>query len=394
MQPHRQKSSGRGLIITFIVIGIVAAGGIALRVHNAHALKRDTENDAVASVAVVQPAKSSDQEEVVLPGNIEAWHEATIYARTNGYVKRWLTPMGTKVHKDELLAEIETPEVDAQLRQTEADVKTAEANYKLAQLTAERWKHLLKTDSVSKQEADEKIGDAEAKGAILASMRASRDHLRELSGFKNVVAPFDGMITSRTLDIGMLVSAGIDTQQALFHIVQADRLRIYVKVPQNYSSKITPDMVAELHFTEHPGEVFKAKFLKSADALEPMSRTLLIEFVLDNSEGKVFSGGYTEVHIKFPSADNSLRLPVNTLIFRSDGLQVATIDDKNHAVIKKVTMGRDFGNQVEIAAGITANERVIVNPPDSLQDGQEVRVIEPSDKDKKDGKDKKDDKKL
>jgi len=376
-----------GLFIIFGLVALVACIGIAMRLHAASKLRQEAKDNGVVAVAVIKAAGGPQTEEIVLPGDVQAWHEATIYARTNGYVKQWYKGMGTRVHKGELLAEIETPEVDAELRQAEADLKTAEANNQLAQITAKRWKDLLKTDSVSKQETDEKIGDAAAKSAALASAKANRDHLYQLESFKRVVAPFDGIITSRTLDIGMLVNDGSFGQfQALFHIAQAEHLRIYVKVPENYAAAITPDVIAELHFTEHPGKIYMAWLLKTADAIEPVSRTFLVEFETDSPNGELLSGGYAEVHIKLPTASSNVRLPVNTLIFRADGLQVATVDANNRAVLKSVTMGRDFGNEVEISAGLTPNEPVIINPPDSLATGQQVRIIAPENKENKENK--------
>ena len=374
------------VIVIFIVTALIAAAGIGIRMHDAWALKKETEETAVTPVTVIAAKKLAPEEEIVLPGNVQAWHEATIYARTNGYVKKWYTPMGTTVKEGELLAEIETPEVDAQLRQAEADLKTAEANNTLSQLTANRWKELLKTDSVSKQEEAEKEGDAMAKAAALASAKANRDHLRELASFKSVVAPFDGVISSRTTDIGMLVSAGSTTEQPLFHIVQADTLRIYIRVPQAYAGRITPDVKAELHFIDRPGKTYTAEFVKTAEALDPTNRTLLTEYKVENKNNELLAGGYAEVHMKLPTPEGGLHLPVNALIFREGGLQVAVVDDKNHAQLKTVTMGRDMGNVVEISSGLNPADRIVINPPDSLSSGQEVRVVEAKVEPAKDGK--------
>ena len=391
-QLHTPRKKGRsGLFWIFLLLIVVAGVGIAIRVRHSHALKEETKESAVTQVSVITPKQGPVTEELVLPSNISPWHDAAIYARTSGYLKTWNTVFGTHVKKGQLLAEIETPEIDAQLRQAEADLLTAQANSNLAQLTAKRWVALRKTDSVSKQDADEKLGDAQAKAAALASAQANRDHLKELEGFKHVIAPFDGIISSRTTDIGQLVDQGSQTAAPLFHIVQSDTLRVYTRVPQNDAARITPGTVAEVYFTDHPGKPYTATFLKSAMTVDPVSRTMLVEYTLDNKSGELLAGGYGESHFKLPGIATSIRLPVNTLIFRAEGLQVAVLGQDNKASLRKITMGRDFGNEVEVTAGIATDDRVIINPPDSLFEGQEVRVAEPK-CGKKDGDaDKKDD---
>ena len=374
---HSPKKGRSGLFWIFLLLIVVAGVGIAIRLHNSHKLKEQTKESAITQVSVIPPKQGPVTEELILPSNVVPWHEASIYARTNGFVKTWNTVFGTHVKQGQLLAEIETPEVDAQLRQAEADVLTAQANYNLAQLTAKRWVALRKTDSVSKQDADEKLGDAQAKAAALASAQANRDHLKELEGFKHVVAPFDGVISSRTTDIGSLVDSGSQTAQPLFHIVQADRLRVYTRVPQNDAGRINPKVESEVVFTDHPGQTFPAKFLKAAQAIDETSRTMLVEYVIDNNDNKLLSGGYGESHFKLPGVATAIRLPVNTLIFRAEGLQVAVLGPDDKAQMRKITMGRDFGNEVEVTAGISMDDRVIVNPPDSLFEGQQLRLAEP-----------------
>jgi RND family efflux transporter MFP subunit len=377
MQTHKPK--GRKVIFIFGFILLIAAIGIGMRIHAAHALRSETQDSAIPIVAVVKATNSIITEEIVLPGNVQAWHEAPIYARTNGYLKYWKTDIGSKVKAGDLLAEIEAPEIDSGLRQVEADVKTAEANNILAQTTAKRWKALLAKDSVSKQEADEKTGDAAAKSALLASAIANRDRLRDLASFKRVTAPFDGTITARNTDTGALINAGSGSTsgQELFHIADTTRLRIYIQVPQNYAGDIHLGAIAELNFVEHPGKHYTAKLIKTSDAIDPTNRSLLAEFATDNHNGELLAGGYTEAHLKLPEKENAIRLPVNTLIFRANGLQVAIVDIDNHAQLKTVSMGRDFGNEVEITTGIQPNDSIIVNPPDSLANGQTVRVSKP-----------------
>ncbi|CAL7960189.1 Efflux transporter periplasmic adaptor subunit [Gammaproteobacteria bacterium] len=366
------QHNGRKIIIILIIVLLALLMVSVSRLRSMLTLRHEAKNNTTVLMSVITPKKSDSEEDLVLPGNVEAWHQAVIYARTNGYVKNWFTPIGTRVRQGDVLAEIETPEIDAQLRQAEADLKTAEANYDLAKITAKRWKNLRKTDSVSKQEADEKIADAKAKEAALASAKANRDHLYELSIFKTVRAPFDGIIYARSIDVGMLVNAGNNPGQPLFRIVQADVLRVYVKVPQNNSARIVSGVRAEVHFVEHPGEVYKANLYGMAKNLDQLTRTMLTEFHISNTDGKLFAGGYAEVHIKLPSALR-LRLPVNALIFRAAGLQVATVV-AGKVVLKNIAMGRDFGNEVEIKYGLSPNDVVIVNPPDSLKDGQQVSV--------------------
>jgi RND family efflux transporter MFP subunit len=390
--PDHPPRRGRAILL-FGAVAAVAAVGIGLRMHGDMALRDMAKDDAAPTVAILKAAKGPAMQEIVLPADVQPWHQATIYARTNGYVKEWYAHLGDHVHEGELLALIETPELDAQLRQAEADLKTAQANSALAQSTAQRWKALLKTDSVSKQETDEKMADAAAKAAALASAQASRDHLKELSDFKRVVAPFDGVITDRILDVGLLVTDGlIGTQQELYRMVQSDHLRVYVHVPQNEAGDIKPDIKAEMHFPDHPGKSYPVQFFSNAEAIDPVSQTLLVSFHVDNPTGEMLAGGYAEMHIMLPSSDTNIRLPVNTLIFRAEGLQVATVDEKGRAALKQITVGRDFGNEVEVVAGVKPGEQVIINPPDSLISGEPVHIAAPSEA-KPEGEPKKDDKK-
>lgn len=380
-KPQR-KDSANILIVVVLVALLIAGVGIFVRMHEASALRRATENEAITTVAVIKVPEGPSSEEIVLPGTVQAWHEAPIYARTNGYLKEWKTDIGTPVKAGDLLAEIETPDVDAQLHQAQADLKTAEANNQLAQSTAKRWEDLLKTNSVSKQDADERTSAAAASAATVASAKANLDHLQQLEDFKLVTAPFDGIITARNTDNGALINAGSSgTGPELFHIAETDKLRVYVQVPETYVGAITNDLVPELHFAEHPGEAFPAKLTRTADALDPAARTLLIELEVDNTKNELMPGGFTEAHLKLPSPATTVRLPVNTLLFRAEGLQVATIDADGRALLKPVKVSRDFGKEVEVQSGIAPGEAIIVNPPDSLATGQPVRVVTASDED-------------
>lgn len=368
--PHFRERM-KFVIYVLIAIAII---GITYRIISYIKLIHSTNNQAALTVAVIKAAQGPSTEEIVLPGNVQAWHDATIFARTNGYVVNWKVDIGAHVKTGDLLAELTAPEVDAQLRQTEADLKTAEANAALAESTAKRWVLLLKTDSVSKQETDEKVSDAKAKEAIVASTRANRDRLVNLVNFQRIIAPFDGVIMSRTTDIGRLINAGSSTVP-LFRLVQSDHLRVYVRVPEYFSTNIKPNLIAQLYFTEHPDKIFPAKLLDTAKAIDPASRTLLVQFEIDNPNNELLAGSYTQLHLTLPSNKNIIRLPVNTLIFRSKGLQVATIDGDSKALLKDITLGRDFGDYVEVVAGISAGETIILNPPDSLLSGQQVKIV-------------------
>lgn len=368
--------SGKATIVVCILIAI-ALILILLRVKAEHQLRQDTNEQAVPRVTTITAGPGPLTEKIILPGNVQAFHEATIYARTNGYIKKWYVDIGSVVKKDQLLAEIESPEIDAQLRQAKADLNTAIANAKLAETTAKRWVNLLKTDSVSKQETDEKVSAAKSTAALVAAAKANYERLQQLVGFEKVLAPFDGTITSRTTDVGSLINSGSgSTVVPLFSIIQSDPLRIYVQIPQNYASRIKPDMEVTLHFSEHPGKSYPAKLLKTADAINQITRTLLAQFLADNKNHELLAGGYTEVHFTMPLSDKLIRLPVNTLLFRKEGLQVATVNQDNRVVLKSVTISRDFGNEVEINSGIEVGDKIILNPADSIFDGERVRIVE------------------
>jgi RND family efflux transporter MFP subunit len=364
-------------IIGAAVLILLAAWGIFSRIHAESALQKETDDQAIPTVNVIQAKGSPDSEELVLPGNVQANYEAAVFARTSGYVKRWYTDIGTPVKAGQVLADIDTPEVDDQLRQAQADLNTAQANSALADSTAKRWKALLATDSVSKQETDEKTGDAAAKAAMVASAKANVARLQQLEGFKHVVAPFDGVVTARETDIGALINAGSGVGVELFKVADKAKLRIYIQVPQTYASVVEPGMVVKLVFAEHPGRTFPAKMARTAQALDPAARTLLVELEADNASGELLPGGLTEVHLKAPAGSPSVRLPASALLFRAEGMQVATVEG-NKATLRSVTIGRDFGKEVEILTGIEAGQTIILDPPDSLASDEQVRIA-PSD---------------
>jgi RND family efflux transporter MFP subunit len=372
---HR-KIRRYSLILLIVALSLAAWGEVS-RVRARSSLGRETVQAAIPTVVTVIPNRTPLGEELVLPGTVQAYIEAPIYARTNGYLKAWGTDIGTQVTKGQLLGEIDTPEVDRQLSQAEADLATARAIESLSTTTNVRWQGLLATESVSKQDADERAGDAAARKAAADSAAANVARLRELESFKRVVAPFSGVITARNTDIGALINAGQSTGAELFRIADMHKLRIFVQVPEAYAAATRPGLEADLRFAEQPGRTFTATTVRTSNALDPTLRTLQVELELDNANRDVFPGAYAEVHFKLPASAQSLRLPANTVLFRAAGLQVATIDEQKRVKLKSIVQGRDFGNTIEILSGVESDEVVILNPPDSLTDGVLVRISSP-----------------
>jgi RND family efflux transporter MFP subunit len=367
----------------YVLIGVcaalvLAAWGIVSRLVARNALERQAVSAAIVNVAIVSPSRGPASDTLVLPGAVQAFYEAPIYARTNGYLLKWYTDIGASVKKGQLLADIDTPEVDQQLRQAKADLATAQANYDLARTTNQRWQGLLATQSVSQQDADERAGDAAAKQAALQAAVANVARLEDLESFKRVLAPFDGVVTQRNTDIGALINAGEAPGNALFRVADTHRLRIYVSVPQSYAGGVLPGMQARLVFADHPGKQFTAEVASTARALDASSRTLQVELQIDNSRGELFPGSYADVHFNFPGSTTALRVPVNTVLFRNAGLLVAVVDAQNHVHLRRITQGRDFGTQIEVLSGLEPTDRLILNPPDSITDDTQVRVVPPA----------------
>jgi RND family efflux transporter MFP subunit len=357
-----------------IVALLLAAWGEIDRVIARNSLSKETANDATLTVVTVKPNRTDLGEELILPGTVQAFVEAPIYARTNGYLKSWSTDIGSVVKKGQLLAEIDTPEVDQQLAQAIADLATARANEALSNTTNARWKELLATESVSKQDAEEKAGDAAAKKATAEAAAANVSRLRELESFKRVVAPFDGVITARNTDIGALINAGQSAGSELFRLADTGKLRIYVQVPELYAGLAKPGLQAQLKFSEQQGRAYTATLVRTSNALDPGLRTLQVELELDNAERELFPGAYAEVHFKLAGNAQSLRLPANTVLFRAPGLQVAIVDADRRIQLKSIVEGRDFGNTIEVLSGLDADDAVVINPPDSIVSGAMVRV--------------------
>jgi len=365
-------------VLAGAILALLAAYlGIRNRSDAFETLRATTETRAVRTVALIRPDHSPDMQEIVLPGSVQARNETPIYARTNGYLKRWHTDIGTVVKAGQLLAEIDAPEIDAQLRQAEADLAAAKVASLLARNTAKRWQAMVRTSSVSMQATDEKIADAAAKEANVAAAAANVERLRQQQSFKRVTAPFDGIITARTTDIGALITAGSAGQKELFRLTDGSRLRIHVQVPQIYGGALKPGTEVELRFAEFPGRAFKASLVRTAGALDPSARTLLVELQADNPRGEMLPGGYAEVHFKISSTRNTLTLPASALLFRAEGPRVATVTAEGRVVLQPVALGRDFGKTVEILTGLPPDGAVIDNPPDGLADNEPVRIVQP-----------------
>lgn len=372
--PRLNRRIRRYAVILLVVAICLGAWGIVSRVLARAAIGRENAETLALTVITVSPTKSPAGDELVLPGTVLAFHEAPIYARTSGYLKTWYTDIGTPVSKGQLLAEIESPEIDQQYNQAKADLATAAANEQLAESTNQRWQALLATESVSKQDADQKAGDAAAKKAARLSAEANLARLRDLESFKRVVAPFDGIVTARNTDVGALITAGQTNSTELFHVADTRKLRIFVQVPQAYAALTKPGLEAQLQFQDQPQKTFSAKAVHTANALDPVSRTLQVELQLDNPQRELFPGAYAEVHFKMPADAQVLRLPANTLLFRAAGLQVATVDANKQIKLKSIVQGRDFGSAIEVLSGISADDVVVINPPDSIIDGVTVRI--------------------
>ena len=383
--PIQRASSGKhparrgwlAAVVVFLAVAGILASGILRRVRARAAVTAETAAMAVPVVNVVFPQHSAPSHELVLPGNVEPYMTAPIYSRTSGYVKKWYVDIGARVKKGQLLAEIDTPEVDQQLQQSRSNLATAEANLKLAAITKNRYLELLKTNAVSQQDADNAAGTYNANNSIVQANQANVKQLETLQSFERIYAPFDGIVTVRNVDVGDLINSGSapGTRTDLFHIAQPGKLRVYVYVPQEYSQAATPGLTAELTLAEFPGRRFPGKLVRTANAINNVTRTLQAEVDVDNPTGKLLSGSYAEVHLNLPGLASTHLLPVNTLLFRSEGLQVAVVKDGKVA-LTRVTPGHDFGNQIEIVSGLNADDQVVINPPDSIIHGQQVQIVQ------------------
>jgi RND family efflux transporter MFP subunit len=365
------------LLLAIVIAAGIVISGIAPRLRARQTLREETDRLAAPPVNVIHPSRAAHGEEVVLPGNIQAFTDAPIYARTNGYLKRWYFDIGARVKAGALLAEIESPEIDQQLQQAREELNTAQANLRLGQLTAERYTNLFKTDSVAKQDVDNAVQDAAAKGATVKSAEANVARLEQLVGFEKVYAPFDGVVTARNTDVGQLIESGSSggATRELFHMAALDRLRVFVNVPQSYSHDAKPGMRVDLTLPEIPQRRFNGTLVRTAGAMDPATRTLTVEVDVSNTARLLFPGAYAEVHFKIQATTETLVIPSTSLIFRGNGLRVPVVENGNRIALKTVTVGRDFGNTIEIVAGLPADASVVANPPDSLVEGEPVRVM-------------------
>jgi RND family efflux transporter MFP subunit len=375
--PGRRPAGARAALV--VGAAVLLAGALALglipRWRERQASAGDTNELAIATVEIAHPAPGKADHGLVLPAEIRPWREASIYARANGYLKDWVADIGAHVQAGQLLAEIETPDLDQQLEQARAQVALSEANLHLAETTDARWKTLLKTASVSQQEAAEKSAGREAAAASLDADRANMRRLQELVAFQRVVAPFAGTITIRAVDIGDLIATGAGSRE-LFHIAQTDELRVYVRVPESFALGIAPGQSATLTTPANPGRVFTATVATTSEAISPVSRTLLVELDVKNPRHEILPNSYGEAALPGTAADPTLTLPSNSLLFRSDGLQVAVVTSEGKIALRRVQVGRDFGQTVEILGGVTPADRVVVNPTDALVSGASVRIAD------------------
>ena len=392
------------LVITVIVVGAVIVWGIDARIKTAAAVKQETIDLATPTVAVAHPKLGALQNEVVLPGNIQAFIEAPVSARASGYLKKWYADMGAHVKAGQTLAEIDAPELDQQVHQAQAAVEQAKAaldqtlanlqqgkaNAELARVTAQRWSNLVAKGVVSRQENDQYQAQYQAQQASVdalgkaisaargnvGSSEANLSRLQELQGYKTVKAPFDGVITARNTDIGALVNAGSNgAAQELFHIAATAKLRVYLNVPQIYSQAAVPGISAELTLSEFPGRRFHGKLVRTAEAMDSGTRTLLTEVDVDNPTGELKPGAYAEVHLTIPAGTQSVIVPVGAILFRSEGVRLGLVRDGNRVELAKVILGKDYGTEVEVLSGIRPEDWVIMNPADSLTSGAVVRPV-------------------
>ena len=376
-QTRRPLNKWLGVSLAVILVAAVFISGVWSRVSARKTLNAETAQVALTAVSVVSPQQTAPAEEIVLPGNVQPFITSPIYARTSGYLRKWTVDIGAHVKKGQLLAVIETPEVDQQLQQSLSNLNTAKANLALAETTKNRYEGMIRSNAVSQQDVDNAVGTYNANKATVEANQANVKQLEALQSFEKIYAPFAGVVTARNTDIGDLINSGsaAGVKTDLFHIAQPGTLRVYVNVPEEYSQGIKAGMTADLSLAEFPGRKFPGKLVRTAEAINMTTRTLLIEIDVNNPAGELLTGSYAEVHLKVPTPASTLLLPVNTLIFRSQGLRVGVVKD-GKVELAAVTPGRDSGNQIEIVSGLKPDDQVIINPPDSIVSGQRVEIVQ------------------
>jgi len=373
-----------GVVIVVILTAALAGYGILRRIHADTVLVKRTNELAAPTVIVAAPKAGAPVDSFVLPGNVSSFTDSPIYARTSGYLTRWYFDIGAKVKKGALLAEIATPELDQQLAQAEADLNTAQANANNARIQAERYTGLVQTDAVSHQDTDTFVNQAASTAAQVRSAQANVERLRQLQSFEKVYAPFDGVITARNIDNGQLIDSGAGKE--LFHLQAIQTLRVYANLPQIYSANVKPGAKIDLTFAEHAGKIYQGTLVRTADAIDPASRTLLVEIDVDNHAGELLPGSLAQVHFKTPSAGPALIVPAAALIFRKEGLRVGVVVNGNTAHLAPVVIGEDDGASVQIVTGLSLGDQVIQDPPDSLIEGEKVQVVSPASQSREGGK--------
>jgi len=364
-----------GVAVVVIIACLLAGYGIWSRIRSDKKLVETTNELAAPTVIVAAPKAGSPVDSFVLPGNVTSWTDSPIYARTSGYLTKWYFDIGAHVKKGALLAEIATPEVDQQLAQAEADLNTAQANANNARIQAERYTGLVQSDAVSRQDTDTYVNQAASTAAQVKSAQANVERLRQLQSFEKIFAPFDGVITARNIDTGQLIDPGAGKE--LFHMQNLQTLRVYANVPQVYSANVKPGAKIDLTFAEHAGKFYQGTLVRTADAIDPVSRTLLVEIDVDNHAGELLPGSLAQVHFKTPSAQPALIVPAAALIFRREGLRVGVVVNGNTARLLPVVIGEDDGASVQIVSGLGVSDQVIQDPPDSLIEGEKVQVVSP-----------------
>jgi RND family efflux transporter MFP subunit len=377
IDPRRKLGRGAMVagILAALVLGILIVMGILTRVHAEAALARTARQDAVLSVAVTTPMQGAAAQEITLPANTQAFIDTPIYARTSGYLRKWYADIGTHVHSGQLLAEIDTPELDQQVHQAQSDLATAQSNQQIAQITAERWTKLLAKNAVSKQETDQAMSDFRGRQSALSAAEANVMRLQQLQGFEKIYAPFDGVVTARNIDIGSLIQAGDSNspRAELFHMASTDKLRLFVPVPEVYANQVRNGSRVAVTSDAVPDAKFTGTIVRNSDAIDISSRTLNVEVDVVNTEHKLLPGQYAFIHLPIPPSTSSMTLPSGTLLFRGEGLRVGVVRDGRVQLVP-IKIGHDYGAKVEITSGLAAQDQVILNPPDSLAEGERVNV--------------------